>query len=246
VFIDLKYPWLKKIDDTIYFDGYLMEIYLPKYYFDKNVAKFIGNKIDTLGIFEFKVINENGKAEKHTFKLPMNVIFEFDDYKSENVAISEDEVEPNYIFTLQNGMMFLDSVKKEQSGTNSKNFIFSLHSNKLPSTIPYSDIIKLYFDNLILNKVNLSNPGCILEMTVAELCRSKEDVSVPFRKIIGANPKINETEYKMTNVKNLPPINSTFAALSFENMDDSILSSIRKNVNGEKEIVSPIEKITKY
>ena len=243
----MKYSWLKKVDDTIYFDGYLMEIYLPKYYFDKNVAKFIGNKINTLGLFEFRVIDEKGKVEKHTFKLPMNVIFEFDDYRSENIARSEDEVEPNYIFTLQNGMMFLDSVKKEQSGANSKNFIFSLHSNKLPSTLPYSDIIKLYFDNLILNKVNIGNPGCILEMTVAELCRSKDDVSVPFRKIIGENFKgTNDIDYKMTNVKNLPPINSTFAALSFENMDDSILSSIRKSINGEKEIVSPIEKITKY
>lgn len=248
----MKYPWLRKEGDTVYFQGNIMEIIIPKYYFDKNIAKFIGNKIDTLGLYAFRVIDEKGNVENHYLKLPMNNIFEFDDYRSENIKINADNeddnsIEPAYVFILKDGQIFMDTVKKEQTAENSKNFVFSLHGAKIPSTIPYPDVFKLYIDNLNLNGTKIGNPGCILEMTIAELARCKDDINIPFRKKAGKDfDRVSMLDYRLTNIKNLPPINSTFTALAFENMDASIISSIGKNVNGEDELISPIEKVIKY
>lgn len=243
----MKYPWLKKEGDAILFSGDLMEIILPKYYFEKNIARFIGDRVETLGLFQFRVINLNGSIENHTFKLPMNTIFEFEDYRTETVKISDNEIESSYIFVLSKGMIFMNTTKKEQTAENSKNFVFSLHGSKLPSTIPYSELLKIYLDNILLNKTKIDNPGCILEMTIAELCRCKDDVNTPFRMKIGEDYKhVEQTQYMMTNIKNLPPINSTFTALSFENIDASIISSIGKTVNGDSELISPIERVIKY
>lgn len=242
----MKYEFLKQIDKTIYFNGYKMEIRVPKYYFDKNMASFIGSKVKTLGLFDFRVIKENGKFEDHILKLPMEVIFEFEDFRNETI---EENGESNQytVFTLEDGMMFLDTTDKEQAAENSKNFVFSLHGGKMPKNIKYQNLIKIYLDNLRLNGTKIANPGCILEMTIAELCRCKDDITIPFRKKAGEYfNSINMLDYKMTNIKNLPPLNSTFTALAFENMDSSIISSINKTVNNKEESISPVEKIIKY
>ena len=72
--------------------------------------------------------------------------------------------------------MFLDTIDKEQAAENSKNFVFSLHGGKMPKNIKYQDLIHIYLDNLRLNGTKIGNPGCILEMTIAELCRCKDEL----------------------------------------------------------------------
>jgi len=79
------------------------------------------------------------------------------------------------------------------------------------------------------------------------LCRDKKDLTQPFRKEIGKDKAgITQYDYENINLKRLPPLSSTFTAITFEDMNQSLISSIKKNRNGEKEVDSPIEKTIKY
>jgi hypothetical protein len=84
-------------------------------------------------------------------------------------------------------------------------------------------------------------------MIIAELCRYKSNIEVPFRMMIGKdNAKVTEYDYNNINLKKLPSINSTFNAMTFEDINQSIISSIKKTRNKETENPSPVEKIIKY
>lgn len=245
----MAYSFLKRVENTIYFDGVAMEIYISKDYFKDGTAEFQGDKISTLGIFDFIVYPDQDRkakgSELHSLGLPMNVIFEFKDY-FETDNIQGKYPGSYYVFILDKGCIFVENVIKEQSATNAKNFIFKFHSGKLSKNLKYEDIIDVYTSCVDLNNVKLNNASAMFEMNIAELARSKNDEKIPFRKAINANPNLTQLDYKLINIKQLPNINSTFASMMFENIDQSIHYSLLKTKNHEKEVESPLEKIIKY
>lgn len=245
----MKYPFLKQIDTTVYFDGELMEIYIPKDYFQENLAYFKGEVINTLGIFDFIVYAEQDRKSKgnelHSLSLPLKVQFEFIDYfESDNIQGKYPG--EYYVFILEKGNVFIDNVVKEQSATSAKEFIFKFHSGKLSKNLNYEDILDAYLACINLNNVKLNNASSMFEMIIAELARSKDNESVPFRYAINRQPNVSQTDYNLVNIKQLPNINSTFASMMFENINQSIHYSLLKTKNHEKEVESPLEKIIKY
>lgn len=248
----MKYNFLKKVDGTVFFDGEYMEIYIPKDYFTKGIAQYYADKISTLGIFNFMVYSQpkdsKNKGEIHLLKLPMEIKFEFDSFHDITTKLRPDsETEDYRVFELSRGSVFIDSVTKEKSAENSKKFIYLLHGGKLPKALKYQDAIELYHESIALNNVKLNNPSVIFEMIIAELCRYKNNIEVPFRSIIGRdNSKASEYDYSNINLKKLPSINSTFNAMTFEDVNQAIISSIKKTRNNETENESPVEKIIKY
>jgi hypothetical protein len=248
----MKYNFLKQIDNTIFFDGEYMEIYLPKDYFDRGIAEYHGDKISTLGIFNFIIYPESGeskdKGEIRLLKLPMEIKFEYDSFFDTSTKLKPDLEKDDYrVFKLSKGSMFIDSIVKEQSAENSKKFIYLLHGGKLPKALKYEDIIVMYHESIGLNKVKLNNPSVIFEMIIAELCRYRNNMEVPFRMVIGKdNVKVSEYDYNNINLKKLPSINSTFNAMTFEDINQAVISSIKKTRNNETENPSPVEKIIKY
>jgi len=248
----MKLPFLKRVEDAIRFDGEHLEIYIPKTYFAKGIAEYFGDRVKTIGMFDFLYFPDGkgaiAKGELHTFKLPMNISFEFDNYYDTSVKLKPEMPKEDYtVYELSRGQLFMDSVIKELSAENSKKFIGLLHGGNLPPTLKYTDIIKLYHESIGINKVKLNNPSVIFEMIIAELYRSKEKPELPFRMVIGKDGfSGSEFDYTAIDVKKLPSINSTFNAMTFEDIDQAIISSIKKTRNNETENESPIEKIIKY
>ncbi|ALN97880.1 hypothetical protein Bp8pS_201 [Bacillus phage vB_BpuM-BpSp] len=245
------FSFLKREENTYFFDGELMEIYLPKDYFKQNIAEYYGDKISTLGVFNFMTFPTSNPDRKsndlRVMKLPMEIKFEFfNSYEEELVLESGMESKKYIIFQLNKGQMFIDSVLKEQSAENSKKFIYLLHGGNLPKSLKYKDIINLYHESIRLNKVNLNNPSSMFETIIAELCRDSNNIELPFRINAGKKDDINEYGYNNINLTKLPSINSTFNAMTFEDINQSIISSVKKTRNNEKEGESPVEKIIKY
>ena len=248
----MKHNFLINDNDVIRFNGDIMKIYLPKYYFEKNIAQFDGNKINTIGVFLFETntFEKEEKEEKgifHTLKLPIRMIFEFDDMGSYKGKLKPEIDEEEYnVFILNKGNIFLSSCNVEQNINSCKDFIFMLHGGNLPSIIPYEEIVNLYLGTLDINGINLGVSSFICELTISELMRDKNNLRDPFRKKINKDSKVNNLSYKNINLKNIPQFNSTYASLAFEDMNQSLITSIKKTKNNEKEVESPIEKTIKY
>ena len=245
----MKYSFLNKIGETVYFVGNLMEIYIPTEFFDINLAKHKGDKIETLGLFEFVVYpDENSRdknsGNKHLLKLPMYIEFQYEEsFKAKDILGKNPD---NYtVFVLRKGNMLIDSTEKEMKTGTVKDFLFKLHAGKIPNNIPYPDVFKIYMDSISLNNVNLENNAVAYEVTIAELYRDKNDETIPFRMSLNKNPKLSMTDYQSISIKQLPDIKGTFQSMMFENMRQSIQYSILRSKTGGKDTETPLEKVAK-
>jgi len=227
--------------------GYLT-IYLPKYYFEDNLAEIISGNIQTIGIFDFshKKDKESKDEVFYNLLLPVNLLLKFSLYEENILSIRGREPEKYIILGVNAGDIFIDNLNIIQDVDNFKNFLKLLNNAKLPHDIDYDNLFQVYLDALNINGVNLGVPSILLETSLSELVRNPKDISKPFRFIAGSEKNYNKTDYKLTSLKSLASINSTFTALSFEDMNQSIISSIRKNRENIKENISPVEQIIKY
>lgn len=245
----MKYKFLNKINDVTYFVGTLMEIYIPKEFLENKIATYRGDMIDTLGLFQFIVYEDENRlpsaSEIHSMTLPMNIMFQYQDHYSAKDI--QGKFKGRYeVFVLKHGDIFVDTCKKEKSANSTKNFVFRLHAGKIPNNIEYDKVAEIYLDSLQLNKVNLGNPSCIYELSIAELYRDKDDENIPFRHVLNRNPNLSMLDYQAINVKDLPAIKGTFQALMFENIKQSIHYSLLKTKNNDDETESPLEKVIHY
>ena len=249
-----KYPFLDKQDNTYLVNSDYINIYIPKLNFDKNkhLSSYDGDNIETIGIFNFEVLtSEDYELKKPGFfyklNIPINIKFEFS-YETNIIKKFKYDLEPvSYnVFTLIKGNKFLINDMVQLGMNTTKQFIDILHGGKIPENIEYSKIINLYNEAISIGKANLGAPSCLLETMIAELCRYKDDYNIPFRKAINSNNKLSQYDYKNIRLQELPNLNSVFTSLSFERVNDSIISSLKNQKNNVKQIESPLEKTIKY
>lgn len=247
----MKVPYLKKLDDSIIFDGEYLEVYIPKSSFDTGIAGLSGEYLETLGIFNFKYFPEGKEhsesAELRTMNLAFKIKIGYSSFYNIRTVLNENIGEESYmVYCLKRGDIFCLKTANEKSSANTKACVNLIHGGKLPKSVPYGKVLDDYVNSMTLNGVNLNSQLQIFELIIAELYRSQDDLTVPFRKIIGNDPTVSELAYEAINLKRLPAINSTFAGLSFEDINQSIISGLKKSKLGEEEKESPIEVVMKY
>lgn len=236
----------KNDGNSLLFAGNKMEIYLPTEYFKNGFASPVGSNVNTLGIFNFKImgLNETNKGELHTLMLPTDITFSYSNMKKDKLKLSSSLDEDDYlIYELYNEDIFIERLQIIENSADSKKFIDLLHSGKIPNTINYNLLHDLYYNSLNLNHVSLGVSSVIIELILAELARNKKDLNKAFRFTANEN---NLNDYRFIPIKTLPELNSTFAAISFENMNHSIITAINHTRNDDDESVSPLEKTIKY
>lgn len=237
----------KQEGDKVIFTGNYLEVYIPRYYFDSGISEKLGNVIKTFGIFNFKVFKSSDKKDNpklETFKFPS--VFETTPSIIENADMKEINPADSAFTVLKyfKGDTFINNVNIAKSADNTMLFINLLHGGKLPRTIPYNEIAKLEMDNLSFNDVNLNVSATILELIVSELYRSKGNLSRSFRFDAAAGKDL--LAYEPINLKQIANSNSTFTAVTFEDLDYALLTSANKLRTNAKEAISPIEKTIKY
>ena len=247
----MKLSYLKKVDKQVIFEGEYMEIYIPKASIDQKIAYLKGENIETLGIFNFLVYTgENRdpkKAEIRTLTLPFKIQFEFKRFFDSKIKLSSEIAEEDYrVFVLEKGNLFCVQTEHAKSSANSKDLIFMIHGGHLPSSVKYDKVLDCYLGTTLLNGVDLKIPLLIYEIIVAELCRYKDNINIPFRIALDKNNKLTQHDYTSISIKKLPALNSTFSALTFEDINNAVITSIGKTKNNEVEKESPIEKVLKY
>lgn len=247
----MNFPFLKKetfgLRTQETFIGNKCEIYIPSYYFNKSkpeiaIAKELGERIQTMGLFWFNV-----DGSWYEMQLPLKFEFQFSETDKRTLKIKPEFPEETYdVFILKRNDAFVyDILHKKDLDDLKKDFIGKMVENaKLPSTIAYSDSINIFLKAMQATEfTGLGVSAVSIEFMLAEMYRNRKNMRQPFR--MAYNGK-NDYNYKMVRIIKLPELNSTFTSLIGEDVNNQLISSILRKREGAVERESPIEKIIKY
>lgn len=241
--------FLKDDGENIIFTGEYMEAYIPSFYFEGKLAEDYGSSLQVFGLFNVRVFDAAGKGMKlETFNVPSMIhITPSEIEKRRDVQLIEDddgETDSYIVAKFYKGNVIMKN-SVPQDSSNVELFINVLFRGKVPKTIPYRQVCEIWQKNLDMNGVKLGVTSTILEVIVSEIYRNKKKPEEKFAHVIGKNPKTSEYAYRRANIRQICAWNSTFAGLTFEDMDSMITSALNTKRYGKKETKSPIEKIIK-
>ena len=124
-----------------------------------------------------------------------------------------------------------------------KTFVNLMCQGKIRN-IPYDKILAVWQKNLELNGVKLGVPSSILEIIISEIYRNADNPNEKYSRYVDKNPKDNYG-YRASNIREICSRNSTFTALTFEDFDMMVTSSLNMNKYNKKQVASPIEQVIK-
>ena len=231
----------------IIFNGECLEAYIPEFYFKNNkLGERLGSSIKAFGLFNVRVFIGNKGLKLETFNLP-SMIFLYPsviETKKLKLIDEQDDEEEYVVLKFFKGSKVTPNTIS-QDATNVELFLDFICGGKLPKTIAYNQIIQIWQKNLTLNNINFGVTSTILEIIVMEIYRNKKKPEETFAKLWGVEPNVSQYSYKRANIREICAKNSVFAALTFEDMDSMITSSLNITNYKRTETESPIEKIIK-
>jgi hypothetical protein len=235
--------------ENIVFNGSYMEMYIPEFYFENNkLAEDFGNSLRVFGLFNVRTFDDKNRPMKlETFNIPTMIYVHPSEIEKRAIQLipgDDNEVEPYRVAKFYKGNVVMQN-SVPQDASNVELFLGILTAGKVPKTIPYSQVLQVWQKNLELNGVKLGVTSTILEIIISEVYRNNKKPEENFAKVIGKDPKTSEYAYRTANIREICARNSTFAALTFEDMDQMITSSLNINKYNKQESNSPIEKIIK-
>lgn len=235
-------------DNKIIFDGKYMEIYIPEYYFEKNVALNIGDHFKTLGVLNFRTFRDiEGKNPGPIRTLTISTIiytYPSGGFSTESLDLVGKGKDNYTVLKYYNGDVLCNS-EQVASLDNFRAFLDILLGGKLPGTIPYSSVMELFTNNFTLNGIDFPIPDNIKEIIISKIYRWAKDPTIPFGVAYGKNPKISEYDYITMNPRNITRMDSTYAGMTFEDFDGSVINGLLTTKSKRKEVASPMEPVLK-
>lgn len=225
-----------------------MEIYVPEFYFDKsyNFAEDLGDHYNVFGILNVGIFNNGGTlGYMDTLNIPSNIMLNVYEMEYRTVFL------PGYGNTNCRVVKYYEKnqICKNfliQDSLNAQTFLRCVIYGKLPNTIPYSKSIQIWHKNQAMNSVNFGVPSIIQEVVLRVMYRNKDNVAEPFSKVIGrADKRVSDYDYKMVSVRQVCQYASTFSAITFEDFDSMVTTSVNREREHRKENDSPVEALFK-
>ena len=106
--------------------------------------------------------------------------------------------------------------------------------------IEYSDIARMFQLCKHYNSIDLAVPATYEEVIVSEFYRNPKDPVIPARFVA----EMENFYPKGINEREKVSFTSTFSALTFEDKKSMITSCVNAKLEGRKEVVSDIEKVS--
>lgn len=233
-------PFLKQQGDSILFNGDgEFYFYIPEILFTRELARFNGEYISLLGIMSYAMKLPNGKmSELKNFNYPTRFLTK--PYKTEKltgVKLTKETDEDDYrVLCYKKGDAIIVDINVPKDIENCEDFLnMFIITGRIPSTIPYDQLQNYIVDNYLYNgykyKISLQMFGII----ISEICRSKNDISVPFR----LSKETNMKNYKAVSIKTIPKLISSYSAFTSENINEAIVYA---SMNSKK-VQIPLERI---
>lgn len=230
----------------IYLNAPYCEFYIPMYYFDtsRRFAEDLSDKINVLGLFNVGIF-ENGKLkEMKTLNLPTRInIFVYDSELREVEMTNHEVLQCKVVKYLKDAKIMQSMIFEDE--VNSKEYLKFITSGSLPRIIPYSKAAEIWRKNQELNGVNFGVSSLYLELILSVMFRNPNDLSQKFSKI-ASNDGVTDYDYAVASIRQICQYNSTFTALTFEDIDSMITTSLNKSRENAPERESPLEQIIKF
>jgi len=235
-------------------DGFIVlncpydEFYVPKQYTEKELAVDCGESFQAFGIMYLRTFSAMNKPnELEILKLPNMLSFYPIEKENRKITLGN-ELEADYIVLkfYKGNKIFPSAIKCDNASP--ENFLNMLLGGQIPKNIPYDKVIDIFLKVFIQNKIGLPAPSIMLEMIISEVYRYAGDNSLKYGQHLAKNfdPKKKQLEYSLANVRTICKNNSSFAGISFENMDEMITSAINNKKYNRIETKTPLEDVIKY
>ena len=206
----------------------------------------MGRTIHVLGVFDINILDEKGNIkEEKILNLPTFIDINVYDFEDRVVKLPS-EVEPvpcKVITYYKNSIIMKSQIIKNDD--NVSGFVDFVVNGKLPKNLPYSKSIRIWRKNLSLNGSSLGVPSMIMEMILSVAYRDKNNPYNKFSTVVGNDLSVSEFDYKMSNIREICQFTSTFTAITFEDMDTMITSSLNRSNKKVKEEEAPTEVLLK-
>lgn len=223
-----------------------IEFYIPNYYFDSNCEYAIdyGETIETFGVFGVGTFDKGKHTGTLILGIPMDITLQSYDTEIRDIEFATGTVTCRVVKYLKDQKITpFRFVKRSPNTVKLLNMI--LHGY-IPTFVPYDQVYGLLLTSMDQNSVNLGVPNYILEMLVSVMYRQKSDPTQKFAKQYGKDPSISPYDYQTTNIRRACQYTSTFSAITFEDIDSMITSSLNRSATNKEELYSPLEDIIKY
>lgn len=228
----------------IYSEVPYVEFYVPMSYFSLKTAIVSGNNLSALGLFHIGIF-KNGKIDEYRIlKIPTFINLYIYESEERVVSISDVGSIPCMVLKYIKNQKVMDSFVIEDSEY-AYRYLELILKGKIPK-IPYSKALEVWMDNQKLNNVNFGVPASTLELILAVAYRDKNDFTKKFSTVIGKDKKVSEFDYATVNIRSICQYASTFSAMTFEDFNSMVTTSINRTVLHKEESDSPVEDIIKY
>ena len=248
----MKLPnFLKQDGYTIKYDvndGSELVYYIPEDFFNSNtknpIAQIEGEYVSFLGLCLWGIVDKNGKVgQLKLLKIP--TIFNckpytIDTIKEEKLAVSN-SYEDYRILRFRYGDEVISNIRTEKN-VDYAELLFKVivFTAKVPTLISYEDVWKLFLENAEMTGINYGLNIQLYCMLTSIICRNPNDVSQPFR----YTSMKDMHDYKPISIRSVPKYISPFTAITSENFDEGVRSSILLSKMPEEDIpYSPLEKV---
>lgn len=244
----LQVPVSLKPNGDIYLDEGVLELYIWKNYVEKGYTNISGTMVESLGLLPlrwYRSVNSDKPTLCATWDIPTQVIFSPSNTDMKKVKIYPTSDEKEYVvirFEKGDRIMNNNVVK---SLDNVVQFTQMVLGKGLDNNIPYPLLTPGWIRNMIMNDVNLNVPVTNIDNIIANLCRYKKDPNKTFASVIGKNPNTPMTDYIFVDTRTVCATDSIFGALSFEDMNLMLDSSLNMTQQEREQRVSPVEAIIK-
>lgn len=222
-------------------DVFIYERYLG------NLSVISGNEVHSIGLLPYRWFSkwdDTTPAKTGTLKFPANVTFHPTDISpDQTVKVYPESDEKKYVVIsfFEKDKCWSPMLIKSMDAP--MGFTEALLAAKLDTNIPYN-ILSPYWQTIgEKNGMNLGVPGPTMDMVVRHICRYKKDSSMIYAKALEKYPNLGQVSYQFMSSRDLCAVSGVFPAISFEDMNAMIDSSINMSKSGKEQNHSPVEDI---
>lgn len=229
---------VQKEDSVIFRDEGELIYYVPEKYFNTKNAIIIGEYVELMGEFNYDVFPKSGKSRGlRIFDYPSVFRCRPSSITKEEMQLKgTSSVQQYRLLHFKDGDELICSIRIPKSVHNAEKFTDILFRGNLTENIPYDELYELIPINAEINGFSYNITNQMYGFLISELCRSRNDPSIPFRNTDMKSP----IDYKMVPITQLPKYVSPYTAITSENSSEAIAAAIlNKDIHKE----SPLEKV---